>query len=57
MLDVYDYLYAFIPLKKFLFSVNIYVFITMALFYGQNFFKIAKNRYTGEWLIIYMYLF
>ena len=57
MLDVHDYLYAFIPLKKFLFSVNIYVFITMALFYGQNFFKIAKNRYTGEWLIIYMYLF
>ena len=34
MFDVYDYLYAFIPLKKFLFSVNIYVFITMALFYG-----------------------
>ena len=49
ILDVYDYLYVFIPLKKFLFgvntcvfilmkkflfSVNLYVFIPMMLFYG-----------------------
>ena len=29
-----DYLYVFILLKKFLFSVNLYVFIPMMLFYG-----------------------
>ena len=29
-----DYLYVFILMKKFLFSVNIYVFIPMMLFYG-----------------------
>ena len=29
-----DYLYEFILLKKFLFSVNLYVFIPMMLFYG-----------------------
>ena len=28
-----DYLYVFILMKKFLFSVNLYVFITMVLFY------------------------
>ena len=29
-----DYLYVFILTKKFLFSVNVYVFIPMMLFYG-----------------------
>ena len=29
-----DYLCVFIPTKKFLFSVDIYVFIPMVLFYG-----------------------
>ena len=29
-----DYLYVFILMKKFLFSVNVYVFIPMMLFYG-----------------------
>ena len=29
-----DYLYVFVPMKKFLFSVNLYVFIPMMLFYG-----------------------
>ena len=29
-----DYLYVFISIKKFLFSVNLYVFIPMILFYG-----------------------
>ena len=28
-----DYLYVFILMKKFLFSVNVYVFIFMMLFY------------------------
>ena len=33
-LDVYEYSFVFIPMKKFLFSVfNVYVFITMVLFY------------------------
>ena len=29
-----DYLYVFILMKKFLFSVNVYVFIPVMLFYG-----------------------
>ena len=29
-----NYLYVFILMKKFLFSVNLYVFIPMMLFYG-----------------------
>ena len=29
-----NYLYVFILMKKFLFSVNFYVFIPMMLFYG-----------------------
>ena len=29
-----DYLYVFILLKKFLFSINLYVFITIMLFYN-----------------------
>ena len=29
-----DHLYVFILMKKFLFSVNVYVFIPMMLFYG-----------------------
>ena len=30
------YLYVFIPMKKFLYSVNVYVFITMVLFIINN---------------------
>ena len=29
-----DYLYVFVPMKKFLFSVNLYVFIPMMFFYS-----------------------
>ena len=29
-----DYLCVFIPMKKFLYGVNVYVFIPMVLFYG-----------------------
>ena len=29
-----DYLYVFVPMKKFLFSVNLYVFIPMMSFYS-----------------------
>ena len=29
-----DYLYVFIPMKKFLFSVNAYAYIPMMLFYS-----------------------
>ena len=32
-LDVYDLLYVFILMKKFLFSVNVCVFVTVMLFY------------------------
>ena len=32
ILDVYDYLYVFIPMREILFSVNVYVFIPM-IFY------------------------
>ena len=43
-------------MKKFLFSVNVCVFITMMLFMVKIFLKVVKNRYTGEWMIIYMHL-
>ena len=33
IVDFNLYLYVFILMKKFLFSVNVYVFITMMLFY------------------------
>ena len=33
ILGLYDYLYVFIPMKKFLFGVNVCVFVTMMLFY------------------------
>ena len=44
-------------MKKFLFSVNVCVFITMMLFMVKFFLKVVKNRYTGEWMIIYMHYY
>ena len=32
-----EYLYVFILMKKFLFDVNLYVFIPIMLFYGYKF--------------------
>ena len=45
-----NYLCVFIPMKKFLYSVNVYVFITMVFF-------IIKNVYAWGWVfwIIYSY--
>ena len=38
-----DYLYVYIPMKKFLFSVNLYVFIPMMLFFMvKNCYKFSK---------------
>ena len=34
----------------FLFSVNVYLFIPMVLFYNQKFLKIVKNGYTWAWV-------
>ena len=33
-MEMVDYLCVFIPIKKFLHGVNVYVFISMVLFYG-----------------------
>ena len=38
---------------RFLFSVNVCVFITIMLFIVKIFLKVVKNRYTGEWLIFF----
>ena len=38
-----DYLYVYIPMKKFLFSVNLYAFIPMMLFFMvKNCYKFSK---------------
>ena len=37
----------------FLFSVNVYVFIHMMLFYNQKFVKIIKNGYRWEWWVFF----
>ena len=37
-----DYLYVFILMKKFLFSINLYVFITIMLFMIKNYYKLLK---------------
>ena len=31
-----NYLYVFIPMRELLFSVNVYAFISMVLFYGEK---------------------
>ena len=33
-MEMGDYLCVFIPIKKFLYGVNVYAFIPMVLFYG-----------------------
>ena len=38
-----DYLYVSILMKKFLFSVNLYVFITIMLFMIKNYYKLLKK--------------
>ena len=49
-----DYLYVFILIKRFLFSVNLYVFIPMMLFMVKIFLKFLKI-YTGEWLNVFCF--
>ena len=44
-----DYLYAFIIIKKFLFSVNLYAFIPMMLFLWLKIAINFQNGYTGKW--------
>ena len=48
-----DYLYVFIPMKKFLFSVNLYVFIPTMLFLWLKIVINFQNGYPGEWLKIF----
>ena len=48
-----DYLYVFILMKKFLFSVNLYVFIPMMLFLWLKIVINFQNGYTGEWLKVF----
>ena len=48
-----DYLYIFILIKKFLLSVNAYVYIPMVLFLWLKIAINFENGYTGEWLIFF----
>ena len=50
---MYDYLYVFILMKKFLFSVNLYIFIPMMLFLRLKIVINFQNGYTGEWLKVF----
>ena len=43
-----DYLYVFILMKKFLFSVNLYVFITMVLFIIKHCYELLKIGIQGN---------
>ena len=43
-----DYLYVSILMKKFLFSVNLYVFITIMLFMIKNYYKLLKIGIQGN---------
>ena len=47
------YLYVFVAMKKFLFSVNVYVFIPMMLFLWLKIVINFQNGYTGEWLKVF----
>ena len=43
-----DYLYVFILMKMFLFSVNLYVFIPMRFFMVKNYYKLLKIGIQGN---------
>ena len=48
-----DYLHAFILMKKFLFSLDLYIFIPMMLFLWLKIVINFQNGYTGEWLKVF----
>ena len=47
-MEMVDYLYVFILMKMFLFSVNLYVFIPMMFFMVKNYYKLLKIGIQGN---------